>query len=70
MSQTIPAVHSSNLIPAGSSRSILSIREGDGFRSNLVLASNAALSTTVDAALVSPSGAVLATRATQFLLTG
>ena len=41
LSQTIPAVSSSNLIPAGSSRSILYIREGDGFRSNLILASNA-----------------------------
>ena len=37
--QTIPAVSFADLIPAGSSRSILYIREGDGFRSNLVLAS-------------------------------
>ncbi len=60
MSQTIPAVFSSDLIPTGSSRSILSIREGDGFRSNLILASNAGVATTVDAALVSPAGATLA----------
>ncbi len=59
-SQTIPAVSSSVLIPAGSQRSILYIREGDGFRSNLILASNAAVSTTVDAVLVSPAGATLA----------
>ena len=62
LSQTIPAVFSSNLIPAGSSRSILYIREGDGFRSNLILASNANVSTAVDAALVSPAGETLATK--------
>ena len=62
LSQTIPAVFSSDLIPAGSSRSILYIREGDGFRSNLILASNANVSTTVDAALVSPAGTTLATK--------
>ena len=61
-SQTIPVVFSSDLIPAGSSRSIVDIREGDGFRSNLVLASNASVSTTVDAALVSSDGTTLATR--------
>jgi hypothetical protein len=59
---TIPAVSYSDLIPTGSSRSILYIREGDGFRSNLVLASNADVSTTVDAALVSPAGATLAAK--------
>ena len=62
LSQTIPAVSSSDLIPAGSSRSILYIREGDGFRSNLVLASNASVPTTVDAALVSPAGETLASK--------
>jgi photosystem II stability/assembly factor-like uncharacterized protein len=62
LSQTIAAVFSSDLIPAGSSRSILYIREGDGFRSNLILASNANVSTTVDAVLVSPAGATLATK--------
>jgi len=60
--QAIPAVSSSDLIPAGSSRSILYIREGDGFRSNLILASNANVSTTVDAALVSPAGTSLAAK--------
>ena len=53
---------SSDLIPSGSSRSILYIREGDGFRSNLILASNANVSTTVDAVLVSPAGTTLATK--------
>ena len=62
MSQTIPSVFSSDLIPTGSSRSILYIREGDGFRSNLILASNANVSTMVDAALVSPAGATLAAK--------
>ncbi len=62
LSQTVPAVFSSDLIPAGSSRSILYIREGDGFRSNLILASNANVSTTVDAALVSAEGATLAAK--------
>jgi hypothetical protein len=62
LSQTIPAVLSSDLIPAGSSRSILYIREGDGFRSNLILASNADVFTAVDAALVSPAGETLATK--------
>ncbi len=62
LSQTIPAVRASDLIPAGSHRSILYIREGDGFRSNLILASNADVSTTVDAALVSPAGTTLATK--------
>ena len=62
LSQTIPAVRSSDLIPAGSARSILYIREGDGFRSNLVLASNASVPTTIDAALVSPAGATLASK--------
>jgi hypothetical protein len=62
VSQTISAVFSRDLIPAGSSRSILYIREGDGFRSNLILASNANVSTTVDAALVSPEGATLAAK--------
>ena len=62
LSQTIPAVRSSDLIPAGSSRSILYIREGDGFRSNLVLASNASVPTTIDAALVSPAGETLASK--------
>jgi photosystem II stability/assembly factor-like uncharacterized protein len=70
LSQTIPAVFSSNLIPAGSSRSILYIREGDGFRSNLVLASNADVSTTVDAALVSPAGATLAAKSYPVLPNG
>jgi hypothetical protein len=60
--QAIPAVSSSNLIPAGSARSILYIREGDGFRTNLILASNANVSTTVDAVLVSPAGPTLATK--------
>ena len=59
---TLPAVFSGGLIPSGSSRSILNIREGDGFRSNLILASNANISTTVDAALVSPAGATLAAK--------
>ncbi len=62
LSQTIPAVRSSDLIPANSSRSILYIREGDGFRSNLVLASDADVSTTVNATLVSPDGINLATK--------
>ena len=62
MSQTIPAVFSSDLIPTGSSRSILSIREGDGFRTNLILASNAAVPTDVDVLLVSPAGVTLATK--------
>ncbi len=62
LSQTIPAVRASDLIPAGSSRSILDIREGEGFRSNLILASNADVSTTMDAMLVSPAGAMLAAR--------
>ena len=62
LSQTIPAVSSSDLIPAGSQRSILYIREGDGFRSNLVLASNANVPTTIDAALVSPAGETLASK--------
>ena len=60
--QTIPAISSSDLIPAGSSRSILYIREGDGFRSNLILASDASVATNVDVALVSPAGATLATK--------
>ena len=60
LSQTIPAVRASELIPEGVSRSILYIRERDGFRSNLVLASNAGVPTTVDAALVSAEGATLA----------
>jgi hypothetical protein len=60
--QTLPAVSSSDLIPAGSARSILYIREGDGFRSNLILASSASAATNVDAALVSPAGATLATK--------
>jgi photosystem II stability/assembly factor-like uncharacterized protein len=63
LSQTIPAVFSSDLIPAGSSRSILYIRQGDGFRSNLVLASNADIPTTVDVSLISPEGVTLATKA-------
>jgi hypothetical protein len=60
--QTLPAVSSSDFIPAGSARSILYIREGDGFRSNLILASNAPAVTNVDAALVSPAGETLATK--------
>ncbi len=62
LSQTIPVVSSTNLIPAGSERSILYIHEGDGFRTNLVLASNANVSTDVDVVLVSPEGATLATK--------
>jgi photosystem II stability/assembly factor-like uncharacterized protein len=62
LGQTIPAVFSSNLIPTLSSRSILYIREGDGFRSNLVLASNTGVSTTVLAVLVSPEGTTLAAK--------
>ena len=53
---------SSDLIPAGSSRSILYIREGDGFRSNLILASNAAVPTDGRRLLVSPAGVTLATK--------
>ena len=60
--QSLSAVPSSDLIPAGSPRSILYIREGDGFRSNLVLASNASVPTTIDAALVSPAGETLASK--------
>jgi len=62
LSQTVPAVFSSDLIPTGSSRSILYIREGDGFRSNLIFASAAAVSTTVDVSLVSADGSTLATK--------
>ena len=62
MSQTVPAVHSSDLIPSSSPRSILYIREGDGFRSNLILASNANVSTTVDVALVFPGGTIVAAK--------
>ena len=62
LGQAIPVVFSSNLIPTGALRSILDIREGDGFRSNLVLASNASVATTVDVALVSPGGTTLAAR--------
>ncbi len=58
--QTVPAVPWSDLIPAGSTRSILHILEGNGFRSNLILASGASVSTTVDAVLVSADGATLA----------
>ena len=50
--QTIPAISFANLVPAGPSRSILYIREGDGFRSNLILASGSFVSTDVDVALV------------------
>ena len=60
--QTIPAVSFADLISAGSSRSILYIREGDGFRSNLILASGSFVSTDVEVALVSPAGATLATK--------
>ena len=60
--QTIPAVLSSDLVPSSSSRSILSIREEDGFRTNLVLASNAGVPTNVDVSLVSPEGVSLATK--------
>ena len=62
LSQTILPVSSAGLINAGSSRSILYIREGDGFRSNLVLASNASVPTTVEVALVSPAGETLASK--------
>jgi photosystem II stability/assembly factor-like uncharacterized protein len=62
LGQTIPAIASSDLIPAGSSRSVLYVREGDGFRSNLILASGASVSTDVDVAVVSPSGSTLATK--------
>ena len=51
----MPAVAFADLIPAGSERSILYIREGDGFRSNLVLASGSSVSTDVDVALVLPA---------------
>ena len=62
LGQTVAAVASSDLVPTSSSRSILYIREGDGYRTNLVLASGASVATTVDASLVSPAGAVLAAR--------
>jgi hypothetical protein len=55
-------VFSGDLIPTGSRRSILYIREGDGFRSNLILASNANVATAVDAALVSAAGTTLASK--------
>ena len=58
------------MISAGSQRSILYIREGDGFRSNLVLVSNADVSTTVDAILVSAEGAALATKSYSVPLKG
>ena len=53
--QEIPAVAFTDLIPTGSSRSILYIREGDGFRTNLILASGSSVSTDVDVALVLPA---------------
>jgi photosystem II stability/assembly factor-like uncharacterized protein len=62
LSQTVPAVHASDLIPAGTPRSILHIREDDAFRSNLVLASNANAPTSVDVTLVSEAGETLATK--------
>lgn len=62
LGQTVPAFRESELIPAGSRRSILYVREGDGFRSNLVLASNAGVPTAVDVELVSPEGVALSAR--------
>ena len=62
LSQTIPAVFSPDLIPAGSPRSILYIREGDGFRSNLILASNSSSATNVDVTLLLSDGSILATK--------
>ena len=53
--QAIPAVAFADLIPAGSSRSILYIREGDGSPTNRFLASGSSVSTDVDVALVLPA---------------
>jgi hypothetical protein len=62
LSQTVPAVRTSDLIPASSPRSILYIRDGDGFRTNLVLASSASVPTNVDVFLISPEGVTLAAK--------
>jgi hypothetical protein len=60
--QSIAAVPAALLIPPDSPRTLVAIREGAGFRSNLILASLAAFPTKVDTTLFAEDGAALATK--------
>ncbi len=58
--QGVPAFSDGDLVRAGASRSLLDIREGGGFRTNLVLANATEAPLDVDVTLVSAAGVPLA----------
>ncbi len=60
--QSVPAVPASGLITAGTTRSIVGIRDDAAFRTNLILANAGTSIVTVDLTLLSASGAILGTR--------
>ena len=59
--QSVPAFADGDLVRAGSSRTILGVREDAAFRTNLVLSNATESSLDVDVALVADTGATLAT---------
>jgi len=60
--QSVPAVPASGLITAGTTRSIVGVRDDAAFRTNLILANAGTTAVTVDLTLLSASGAILGTR--------
>lgn len=60
--QSVPAVPASGLITAGTTRSIVGVRDDAAFRTNLILANAGTSIVTVDLTLLSSSGAILGTR--------
>jgi hypothetical protein len=58
--QSVPAFADADLVRAGTSRTILGVREDAAFRTNLVLANATELPIDVDGALVADTGATLA----------
>lgn len=60
--QSVPAFGASDLISAGSIRSIVGIRQDSSFRTNLVLTNGGTSDVSISGTLLSTSGAVLATK--------
>jgi len=64
--QSVPAVPSTDVIPANQVRSIIAVREDTAFRTNLILANATEVSLLVNVAIFSEAGAALGSK--QYLL--
>lgn len=60
--QSVPAVPAAGLISAGTTRSIVGVRDDTSFRTNLILANAGTSPIAVDLTLLSASGAILGSR--------